>query len=96
MKIWILISIGLVAIGLFLGLFVFFAFRKKMKEEKYKEPNYRSYFLMGVIWFPLGLVSMIVYRFFDISFVPGIPLFAMGLIFLYMGWTNRDKWKKKK
>ena len=96
MKIWILVSIGLAMIGVLLGLLIFFLARKKIKEGEYKEPNYRSYFLMGVIWFPLGLASMIVYRVFDLSFIPGIPLFSMGLIFLYMGWSNRDKWIKKK
>ena len=96
MQAWILVSLGLGIFGLLLGLFVFFLVRKKMKEGQCKEPNYRTYFIMGVIWFPLGLASMIVYRIFDISFVPSLPLFSMGLIFLYMGWTNRDKWKTKK
>lgn len=95
MKIWIILSIGLGALGLVLGIVVYFLARNRIREGKQEEPNYRTYFMMGLIWFPLGLASMIVYILLDITFVPALPLFSLGLIFLYMGWANRDKWTKK-
>ena len=47
-----------------------------------KEPDYRTYFLMGLIWTPVGLL-------FNISL-----FYILGPIYLLWGLVNRDKWGK--
>ena len=49
---------------------------------------------MGVAFLPTGLAMMIVYFLVEIPFEVGLPLFALGLIYLIIGLVNRDKWKK--
>ena len=80
----------LIVVGILLVLVVW----KRKKEGKLEEPNYRAFFVMGVIWFPAGIVFMVISFLLDIPFVIGMPLFAMGLIYLIVGLANRDKWKK--
>ena len=91
-----LLIILIAAVGIVTALLVW----KRKKEVKLEEPNYRAFFVMGIIWFPIGIVSMFIVLILDIppfpiGFVAGMPLFAMGLIYFIIGLTNRDKWKKK-
>ena len=51
--------------------------------------------MMGTVWFPVGLASMVIFFLLDVTFVVGLPLFAMGIIYLAIGWANRDKWHKE-
>jgi hypothetical protein len=45
-------------------------------------PDYRSFFILGVIWMPIG-------------FVADNPAFwIIGLAFIAIGLINRDKWKE--
>jgi hypothetical protein len=81
---------GLLVVGILLALVLW----KRRKEGKVEEPDYRAFFVMGLTWFPAGVVLMIVYFVSDIPFVIGMPLFAMGLVYLAIGLANRDKWKK--
>jgi amino acid transporter len=90
----IVITAAIFAIVLLLGLLMAWMFWKKKKEGKLEEPNYRSFYIMGIIWIPFGIVLMVVYFILQIPFFVGIPLFALGLIFLIIGLANRDKWKK--
>ena len=46
-----------------------------------KEPDYRVFFTIGLLWVAVGLL------FKDIS-----GLFTLGLIFLLIGLVNYDKW----
>ena len=48
-----------------------------------KKPDYRAFFIMGVIWVAMGLL------FNDIS-----GFFGFGLIFLLYGLANYNKWDK--
>ncbi|MFQ5820763.1 MAG: hypothetical protein ACE5I5_12300 [Candidatus Heimdallarchaeota archaeon] len=48
-----------------------------------KEPDYRTFFTMGLIWVIVGLL------FQDLS-----GLFTLGLIFLLIGLVNYEKWGK--
>jgi hypothetical protein len=43
---------------------------------------------------PTGFAMMIVYVLEELPFEIGLPLFALGLIYLIIGLVNRDKWKK--
>jgi uncharacterized membrane protein HdeD (DUF308 family) len=89
------VSIAIAAILVLVGLITLMTIWKRRKKGEPSEPNYRAFFVMGIVWFPVGLTSMIIYFLLDISFVVGIPLFAMGIIYMTIGLVNRDKWKKE-
>ena len=53
--------------------------------KKNKRPtDYYMFFIMGMIWAPFGLI------------MDNIPFTVMGLVFMGIGWGNRDKWKKNR
>lgn len=91
---WLLISGVILAILIVVGILLILVAWKNKKEEKSEETNYRALFVMGIIWFPTGIVFMFMSFLLDISFVIGMPLFGMGLIYLIVALANRDKWKK--
>ena len=68
---------------------------RRRRDGKPSEPNYRAFFMMGTMWFPVGLASMIIFLFLDVSFVVGLPLLVMGVIYLSIGLAKRDKWNKR-
>jgi len=81
-----------VAVGLLLV--VVLVWRKRRNEGKATEPNYYTFFKMGVVWLPAGIACTIAFHLLDMSFVIGIPLTAMGAVYLAIGLSNRDKWHK--
>ena len=88
----IAITVVLVALGILMALVLW----KKRKEGKTAEPDYRALFIMGAVFFPVGLVALIIYFLADIPFVIALPLLALGLAYLVAGLVNRDKWKAKR
>jgi uncharacterized membrane protein YidH (DUF202 family) len=75
---WIFITvIGLLL--LVLGLFIYY--RKDLRDRK---ADYRTFFIIGITWLPIGIVLEI------------YPLAAMGGVFLAVGLVNKDKWEKPK
>ncbi len=81
----ILVIVGLLAIGL--------AWNSKRKGVV-QETNYRTYFIMGLVMFPIGLIGMIISFFRDYSFFTMLPFFTIGIVYLALGWIKRSKWKK--
>lgn len=73
---WIAITIGLLIIGLLVGLIVFYRNRKEGVE-----PDYRTFFTMGIIFLPLGIAS------------ENYAFFIMSMVFIAIGLLNRSKWK---
>ncbi len=82
----------LIAMGTFLALATF-AFRKRRREGKQEEPNYRTFFVIGLVWFVTGLALLIAWALLDIALFLCIPFLGMGLAYLAIGWANRDKWQ---
>ena len=75
---WMLIVV-LVAI-IILGVFAYFA--SKAKKGKKQEPDYRTFFILGICWIPLG-------------FATDNHIFSIvGAAFLVLGLANKDKWKE--
>jgi len=71
-----------------LGVIVLFIVIKKKKEGKYIEPDYRAFFVLGICLLPMGLILMI-------AITPGFLGFAgLGIIYMIIGLSHRDKWKK--
>ncbi len=68
-----------------LGL-VFILIRRKQRDRTVTETNYRSLFNAGIIFFCAGIAISISTRMLN-------PLLVLGLIFLALGFTNKDQWK---
>jgi len=70
-----------------LGLLFLFALAAivKFRTEKV-EPDYRILFNLGITFFPMGIVFLVINE--DPVF------FTMGLLYLILGLANRNKWKK--
>jgi len=81
---WILVSIAVAVV--ILAILAFFVFKGKGWDT---EVNYRSYFNMGIVWLPFGIVFYLLFE-----SVIGLVFFIMGLVFLTIGLKNRDKWGK--
>jgi len=81
--------VGIIAvIVLVLGVVVLFIAIKKKKEGKYVEPDYRVFFILGICFLPMGTIFMI-------TVSPGfIGFTALGVIYIIIGLSHRDKWKK--
>ena len=88
------VTILLLLIGIVITLLMVLVLRKRKRERKAGETDYRAFFIIGVAFLPTGLAMMMVYFFAEIPFEIGLPLFALGLIYLIVGLANRDKWNK--
>ena len=84
----------LLVIGIVVTLLLVVVLRKRKREGKAGETDYRTFFIMGLAFLPTGFAMMMVYFLAEIPFEIGLPLFALGLIYLIIGLANRDKWKK--
>lgn len=80
---WVIGAIGVLIILIILAL----VFAIKLARQKKKhEPDYYLFFILGIVWMGAGVPLMITTRNFG--------LFVMGIVFLVLGITNKDKWKK--
>ena len=74
------ILVGLVLVALAIG-----AYARCRKEEC--RPDYRGFFVIGLIWVPLGVVFYITSG--------NIAFLGMGVVFLLLGLANKAKWKAR-
>lgn len=81
---WILVSIAVAVV--ILAILVVLIYKRKGWE---REVDYRSYFNMGIIWFPLGIVFYLIFK-----SVIGLWFLFMGLVYLAIGLKNKEKWGK--
>jgi len=72
----LIVIIGIIAIKNFKG--------------KPRNIDYKTLYIVGISWLPLGIVFTI------IDLPTGMPFSAMGLVFLSIGLANRDKWQDSK
>ena len=71
-----------------IGLILTLVLLKKKKEGKMGEPNYQVFFILGILWMPIGIIFMM-----TINLVLGIAFLGLGVSYLGIGLANRDKWK---
>jgi hypothetical protein len=81
---WILVSIA-VAVAVLAMLFILVLKRKGWK----REVDYRSYFTMGIIWLPFGIIFYLLFE----SMI-GLWFLIMGLVYISIGLKNKEKWGK--
>jgi hypothetical protein len=84
----------LLVIGIVITLLLLVVLRKRKKAGKTGETDYKAFFIMGMAFLPTGVAMMLMYLLAEIPFEIGLPLVALGLIYLVIGLANRDKWKK--
>ena len=73
--------IAIAVVVIVLGILAFYNYKKKGKKH---EPDYYTFFIIGLIWTVFGIVFWKEMSFF----------FIIGLAFLAIGLVNKDKWKK--
>ena len=90
-----LIILGISAGLMLIGVLIIVAIRRK-REGETRETNYRVFFILGVTFFPLGIIYEIVFFVSGtiVFLVLGLSFIAMGLPYLVIGLNNRDKWEK--
>ena len=74
---FILILIAVIA--LVSGIWTLIYYRKR----KYK-PDYYTFFIIGLVWLPLGIVT------------GNSTFWVLGTLFFVIGLANKSKWKKQK
>lgn len=76
MNLLLMIAIGLILLTLLVMMLVI--------KRKYKlQSDYRSFFIIGIVWLPIGIVMK------NYAFI------AMGTAFLISGLVNHKKWRQK-
>ena len=91
---WIVLA-AIVAILAVAGMLLAYMIRKKGRGRVEQATNYRVFFMMGIAMVPIGAALIIASFFLDLAFGIGVPLLAMGVVYISLGLANRDKWKKK-
>lgn len=71
----IMVGIGLLVFALLIAAIV-------VQRKKKTPPDYYTFFIMGIIWIPVGIAT-------DNSVFT-----IMGFVFMAVGLANKDKWKK--
>ena len=79
------IATVILAIAILQGILVALIVRRKKKEGKLEETNYRAFFIMGIIWVPLSLILGVISFKLQIPFYIAFPLFTIGLVYLLIG-----------
>ena len=78
----------MVAISILLVILMI-VFWKRRKPKEGREVDYQSFFVMGLSFVGLGIV-------FTATINPGfLGITVLGVIYIILGWKNKDKWKKK-
>jgi uncharacterized membrane protein HdeD (DUF308 family) len=89
------IAIPILAVMIVLGVATTWMVWRRSKEGKQQATNYRVFFLMGITFFPIGIILLIFSFTSDTSIAIGIPFLVMGITYLVIGLANRDKWDDK-
>jgi hypothetical protein len=82
----IIFMIVFIAILLALAVILTLTFFKRKDQEKFKEPEYKAFFFMGICFLPLGIV-------FTAAISPAfVGFIGMGICYIAIGLANKDKW----
>ena len=68
--------IGIAVLGI-----VFVVVTYARKGELKRDPDYRAFFILGIIFLPIGIAT------------ENTGLWGMGAVFMILGAVNRNKWK---
>ena len=65
-----------------------------LKKSKSGEPNYRVFYITGLILLPIGIIWIGASFFLDTSIGAGGAFLGVGVTYLIIGLAYRDKWRK--
>jgi len=91
MIITILIPVFL-ALILVPGIILILQARKRMREGNPVGTDYRILYSFGKYIVPFGIIITVVFFVLQIPFYTGLPILALGLLYLIIGQANRRKW----
>lgn len=83
-----IILVTLLVISVLLGILMI-AIWKRRKPEQEKEIDYQAFFTMGISFIGLGAILTATINVGFLGFV------ALGIIYIILGLSKRNKWKKK-
>ena len=89
-----IIVLAIIVIMAIVGIFLTYLTWKRKKEGISIYNSYRTLFIMGLTFLPVGIIWMIISFTSDVSFVISIPFLGIGVMYLVIGLANRDKWNK--
>jgi putative Mn2+ efflux pump MntP len=74
----------ILALIIALGAVAIFVSKKKREAGIENKPDYRTLFIIGVIWIPFGVA------------LNNMAMWGLGLVFMISGLVNKKKWEKPK
>ncbi|KYK26785.1 hypothetical protein AYK20_08590 [Thermoplasmatales archaeon SG8-52-1] len=85
----ILIVISIIVVLVILGILLALVFFIRKQDRKFEEPDYQTFFILGMSFLSLGIVFILVIN-------PGfIAFIGIGICYMAIGLANKNKWKKK-
>ena len=66
--------------------------RKRMLEGNLVKTDYRTLYNFGKYIVLFGIIITVVFFVLQIPFYAGLPILALGLLYLIIGRANRRKW----
>ena len=94
MEILLLYTGIVLAILVTIGIILVIVIWKRKGFSRFKETNFHIFYVMGIVFIPVGIVSMIIYSRLGMPFFIGMPFLTMGITYLIVGLRNKDKWHK--
>ncbi len=91
MDVLVYISLAILAIVIVVGVIAKLLLRKTQDEGKAENIDYQAFFILGPSFFSLGFIFMVLALTSDFPIAIGIPFLAMGIIYLTIGLSNRNK-----
>jgi len=76
------------AILVLLGIFAIVVALKRKREGRQIKIDYYAFFILGIAFFPLGLILM---YFIDFGF---IGLAGLGITYIIIGLSHRNQWRR--
>jgi hypothetical protein len=92
MIITVMISIFL-ALVVVPGIVMLLQARKRMRQGNPVRIDYRILYSFGKYIVPFGIIITVVFFVLQIPFYAGLPILALGLLYLVIGRINRRKWQ---
>ena len=92
MELYLLTTILVLVVLVAIGIFVFVYWALKHPDRPMTGAEYKTFFYMGLGYFAVGSFLSFVYpgEFRDFFY-----LMMLGIVFISIGLSNIDKWKKK-